>query len=244
MDFFMKYKKYIIVLLVIALFVIPYIVQLLFWFGESEWGIPTTLNQSDILNYTCSFIAICATIYLGYVANRLNIRLADQNQQLIKQNQRIVQMEEKDRLPIIDLRLLEKCISPHINIIIITEEYRNPDNQTLCFECTNLSNIYICNITLDGYDLIYNGKQIKNSSISADVSANGALGPNEKKEMELILPLGIYSIPSQASFDFIITVVGGTPYKETISFDLVGMPGNNYTSNKLISVTPIQAEKV
>lgn len=96
----------------------------------------------------------------------------------------------------------------------------------------------------NGYSLICGSHLISSSSpIRAEVSANSSLRPNEQKEMEITLPFGIYNNPDQASFDLIITVVGGTQYKETISFDLVGIPGENYTSNKKINVTPILTEK-
>lgn len=202
MDFLKKYRKHIFILIIVILFAIPSIVQLLFWIGNSYWGIPSNFNQSDILAYICSFIAICATAYLGFAANKINERITEQNKELLQQNQRIVQLEEKDRLPMIDLVPADSDkLGSHFTRVIIEEEPEN-SGKSFYYECTNISKQYICDIRIIGYTILIGDDVYQNYPILNSVSINSLLRPDEKKDFEINQKLIIKAFQANCLFNF------------------------------------------
>lgn len=216
-----------VIVCIIVIIGVPITLIFLYWFGSSVGGVTTPFSPNDLLAHIGTSIIFSATIYLGYVAN--------------KQNQRLIQLAERDRLPIIDIVPIDghDVGSSFVHIIIDEDpKNENTNNSHYFFGCTNISKQYICDIQLGGYQIQIGKKTFAKEGIQTQHSINSLLKPNESKGLELILLIDHEGIPNNFELEFILTVVGSKQFKEHIKFDFVGTSVANFILNKRISIIP------
>ena len=179
-----------------------------------------------------TFGTLCATLYLGYVAN--------------SQNKRLVLLEENRQAPLIDIKpIAEPQRTSQFDFMDLSATNKDIEHTTFFFECRNLSDQYVTDTQLLRYKIELGNDAIFEGNNKFPKSINSQITARESKFMKVTLPFSLKSYPLYFDFDFLLTIVGGQQYHEHVKFNYMGLPAltdKSLINNKVISINKLDTK--
>jgi hypothetical protein len=255
-HWFVKSKKTIRRLAIIAVIVCPLIIWGLYFIGRFIWGIPTDITADGILGYSAAIISSIATIFLGFITLGLSNRANKTNDNLLDVQKAQLMLETKPFIMFTKWTsyaqdLGDAVINTDQHYICINELPKDEiDISCLSLQITNTTKSFLVAEYLDGYVLV-DGiiHQFDYGVINHEIKKI-LLSPGESRELIFYGRFDFFYklIGERLTFNFLLENHFGEKYSEQIQAIIISYPDSfeieiDYTYTSL-AVQSYTVEKV